>query len=381
MIAPAQWSTRAQGWIFSHKHALQGVAASRIVIGLSILTLLLANFAQRDIIFGPGSVWAGPVRASNRFPEVDFLTGVSSDVLSLIYLIVLAAASAFTVGWHTRIAGVVTLLGFIGITGQNPLLAGQSDDILRLVLLWMLFLHSSGAWSVDEYRRETKPTIGDMGDDGKPVSALRSAWNSHPVISPGLTTGIHNVALVGLSIQVAIIYTSAAIFRLQSEFWRDGTALYYSLQLPNHGSFRWLNNILTTNGFVVVSLTYAILLVQLLFVPLLLSRLTRPVAIVAVIATHLFVAVVLAAPWSSFGMIACVLIFVAGRTYRSVDRRTRTRLSLIVADGLFARESKPYQHRHRQDSRRSVRHTKTPQLDSEPRKKAAGGRPARRCLR
>lgn len=307
-------------WVFDNKHALRGIAMCRIIIGLVVFTLLFSNYPQRSIVFGPGSIWAETARETSTFPEIGLLSGASIEVFTLGYLLVMVSALAFTLGWHTRLAGVITLFGFIAVIGQNPVLGGQGDNIVRLTLLWLVLMHSSAHWSLDERRRATKPGLGDLDAEGKPVSALRSGWNSHPILPPTFTNGVHNVALAGISFQIAVIYIAAGMYKIQPDLWENGTALYYTLQLPDSRPFGALSSLLTGSGALIGLATYTIVFTQLFLVPLLLNKFTKPPMLTLAVSIHLLTALFMARPWSSFAMIALLAIFISDRTYRRTSR-------------------------------------------------------------
>ena len=99
--AAAAARERFEHWMIDRRHASRGAAAVRIGTGLLVIGLLLANFSTRDVWVGQASIWAEPARAVSSFPELALLDGVSPDVLAVVYLLTLAAATAFVAGWHT----------------------------------------------------------------------------------------------------------------------------------------------------------------------------------------------------------------------------------------------------------------------------------------
>ena len=248
---------RAEHWLTAERHGLRALAALRIALGVSVLGLLVSNFGNRQTWVGEGSVWAEPLRNAGRFPEVVLLDGVSGDLLTLVYVVVALAALAFTIGRWTKAANVVTLIGFIAITGQNPVLSEPADGLVRIVLLWMVLVHSSAVWSWD--------STHDRGDDDTVPS-----W---------LGIGLHNVGLVGLSAQVALVYLAAGLDKVADPAWQRGTALYSTFQLPEYRVFPWLADLISGSTLLLGLITWTVLFVQLFFVPLLLHRVTRGIVV------------------------------------------------------------------------------------------------------
>ncbi len=42
---------------------------------------------------------------------------------------------------------------------------------------------------------------------------------------------VHNLGLLAIVTQLCIVYMTAGLMKVQGEMWRDGTALYYILQV------------------------------------------------------------------------------------------------------------------------------------------------------
>ena len=290
---------RLENWLFADKHALFGVAMCRILAGISIVGLLATNFGSRIALVGPASSWAWPSRDVSDFPILGLVAGHSAAYVTVFYLATMLFAALFTLGWHTRVVGVLALIGHVALIEQNPLIGDQGDNVLRIGMIWLLLMHSSEVWSLDARRRRG------------------------PILPLWFTNGLHNIALCGLAFQVVVIYIAAALFKLQGELWRDGTALYYPLQLPAYRPFPWLSDLLIGNSLILAVATYAAVGIQLLFPPMLLHRITRRIALTFVILLHVSIAVLLGLPWFSLSMVAYDAIFVSTTTYIALDRWVR----------------------------------------------------------
>ena len=284
--------TRAEHWLTADRHGLRALAALRIALGVSVLGLLVSNFGNRQTWVGEGSVWAEPLRNAGRFPEVVLLDGVSGDLLTLVYVVVALAALAFTIGRWTKAANVVTLIGFIAITGQNPVLSEPADGLVRIVLLWMVLVHSSAVWSWD--------STHDRGDND--------------IVPSWLGIGLHNVGLVGLSAQVALVYLAAGLDKVADPAWQRGTALYSTFQLPEYRVFPWLADLISGSTLLLGLITWTVLFVQLFFVPLLLHRVTRGIVVGLSVVLNVFFAIVLAQVLTSLVLIAVTALFASDQT-------------------------------------------------------------------
>lgn len=290
---------RLENWLFADKRALYGVAMCRILAGISIFGLLATNFGSRSVLLGPASSWAGPARNLSDFPILGLVAGHGDAYVTVFYLLTMLFAALFTLGWHTRIVGVLALVGHVALIEQNPLISDQGDNLLRIGMIWLFLMHSSEVWSLDARRRRG------------------------PILPLWFTNGLHNLALCGLAFQIVAIYTAAALFKLQGELWRDGTALYYPLQLPAYRPFPLLSDLLVGNSLILAVATYSAIGMQLLFPPMLLNKITRRIALAFVILLHVSIGVLMALPWFSLSMVAFDAIFVSTATYVALDRWAR----------------------------------------------------------
>lgn len=305
---------RFERWMTLTRHASYAAAACRIATGLAVIGLLLSNFSTRSLWVGQASVWAEPARRSSSFPELALLRGVSDDVLFVVYVVTLLAAFAFVIGWRTKAANVVTYVGFIAIVAQNPVVGVQADNLLRLTLLWLLLMRTSDHWSLDA-RRRARVARGDVDQR-----------SSDDVLPPWLSNSLHNTGLVALGAQTIIAYTAAGLAKVGQAEWQHGTALYTTLQLPESRPYPALSDLVSSNQVVLAGLTYAVLLSQLFFAPLLLSRISRRVVLVVSILVAFVFAVLFAAPWAQLAVVAVTLLFVSDDRWLRLEDAVLERL-------------------------------------------------------
>lgn len=300
-IVDATGRTRraAERWLTAERQAVHAVAAARIALGISVLGLLVTNFSTRQAWVGDASAWAEPARVVSQFPEIALLDGVSGDILTAIYVILMLASTGFILGWHAKAMNVVVLVGFIAVTAQNPVLGSIGDNLVRLALLWMLLMQTSDRWSLDA-RRDS-----DEGD-------VAPEW---------FRTGLHNVGLVGLGTQTVLAYLAGGLDKVSQVAWQQGTALYTTLQLPEFRPFPWLSDLLSNGRILLALVTWTVLVVQLFFAPMLLRRGTRNVVVVVAIVVNLLFAVVLATPWSSLAVIAVTGLFLSDDLWEELGER------------------------------------------------------------
>ncbi len=217
-------------WLFEDKRALHGVAAARILSGCAVLGLLVSNIRPRDLLFGPGSVWAAPVQGgvggAPHYWPTEIVARLGSTAFLFYYLAVIVLAVLWIAGWRTRLVGLLMLIGEVSIIERAPLVGDQGDNILRVGIVLLLFMQTSDHWSLDARRRARR-------------------GERQPVVPLWLSNGIHNVALAALAFQVVLVYFSAGMAKARGDLWQHGTALYYPLQLQEFRPFPFLNDLFT----------------------------------------------------------------------------------------------------------------------------------------
>ncbi len=87
----------------------------------------------------------------------------------LIGAVGLVAALAFTVGARTRVAGLVALLALISVHSRDVLVLNGGDVLLRVMLLWALFLPTEARASIDAL---THPPVRPVPDRVVSVASL-----------------------------------------------------------------------------------------------------------------------------------------------------------------------------------------------------------------
>ena len=119
-----------------------------------------------------------------------------------LFALAAAAAGALLLGYHTRLATLVSWILLVSLQNRNPLIGQGGDDLLRMLLFWGFFLPWGRIWSRDT-RSLPPPARYDY------VSA----------------------ATVAYIVQLALLYWCTAILKSGREWTHDGTALYYALSL------------------------------------------------------------------------------------------------------------------------------------------------------
>lgn len=280
-----------------------GVALSRILAGTAYVGILLTNFPARELLFGAASDWARPYREnSEQASWVGLLENASGPVFTAFYLGLIAVGVAFVLGWHTRVAGVLLVLGCVQVLEMNPLVSDQGDNVLRIGICFLLLTECGAHWSLDARRART-----------------RTPRTLPPVVGTTRTL-LHNAGVIALAAQLVVIYIAAAMFKIPGVGWKEGTAVAYPLRSDAYQVWPFLNDLATSSAVVVWLVTYGAIFLQLYFPALLLNRVTRRIALAAIIGLHVGIAVLMGLPWFTMAMVAFDGIFVSTGTFLLLER-------------------------------------------------------------
>jgi hypothetical protein len=120
-----------------------------------------------------------------------------------LFCVFILAAFGWMLGYWTRWTGIVTWLGLVLIENQNPLMGFPGAELLRLIVLPLLFVPAGGMWSLDSWFF--------------PYQTRRTA-------TP--------IPLFLIRVQVVMIFLLSGYSKFQSQYWLEGDALVYMLLNP-----------------------------------------------------------------------------------------------------------------------------------------------------
>jgi hypothetical protein len=188
--------------------------------------------------------------------------------VAIFWAVSLLAAAALAVGFHTRTASVVTFVALASFSLRDPLMGDASDQVFRASAFWLIFTAAGDRWSIDAWLRTRR---------GDPPSGL--GW--------ALPVRI-------LELQFAWIYLATGLEKMGGGLWRDGLAVYYSLQLEHTFGRPWAAPLAGLVDLTRVA-TELTLVAELAFLPLTflpsVRRLGRIVAVVMAAGLHLSILV------------------------------------------------------------------------------------------
>jgi len=294
--------------------SVYGIAATRILLGITGIGILATNFTARHYVFTTGYAWSGELAdPKSDFPTIWLFSlfhslTTSPALYTLAYLALGVLAVLITLGWRTRLVLPVYLVFWISFIETNDGAGDQGDNAYRMFLIAMLLTNSTLRWSLDARRRRKRGV-----DRRQQFRSYRWAL-----------VAAHNLALAVLAFHVCAIYVAGGLFKAGGVAWQQGFAIYNPLQTKPFGTWPVLSDLVTAWGPGVAIVTWGSLLFQIAFPFLLFSRYTKIVALVGILGFHIGIGVLMGLPWFSLTMIAVDAIFIRSRSFKRVARSIRS---------------------------------------------------------
>lgn len=182
---------------------LRALAFMRIGIGLVIIVDLIIRGTDLTAHYTNEGIW--PTQLVKHlgwkpgFWSLHTLNG-SYNYILFLFSIQFITALFLIAGFKTRIASLLLWLFAISLHNRNIYVQQAGDDLLRLILFWGIFLPWHAKYSIDSLSIKTAPQKNVF-------SAL------------------------GYFILLASVYFFSVLHKTSSEWWQDGTAVYYALSL------------------------------------------------------------------------------------------------------------------------------------------------------
>lgn len=302
---------RAIGWLTLEKHSTYGLAVTRMILGFIVASQLLVNWFDRHYTWGDGAQWTDPVRSSKSWPGFlgifQQLDGIGFD---LVYLVTIIFGVLLMLGLYTRASTIMTLFLWMSLYVANPFVGSGGDAVLRMVMLYLCFTDAGQRWSLDARLR-----------------ARRGASKPLVPLPPWFPATLHNLATILIIHQVVMVYVGSALWKVQSEVWMNGTAVYYPLQTDAYSPWHDLLQPVYSFAPIITGATYMAIFVQLFFPVLLIYRPTRFAGLILITGMHLGIGIFMGILYFSLVMIAVDMILVSDPSWvRALDwLRTRWR--------------------------------------------------------
>ncbi|MFI5684489.1 HTTM domain-containing protein [Streptomyces sp. NPDC051636] len=331
-------------------------AVIRIGFAGTWLLFLLREFPHRAELYGPDGPWSWGLARRLTSDNGAFTVLMWTDGrawFEACYALALLSSALLLLGWRTRTTSVLFMVGVLSLQNRSVFVGDGGDNVLHLMSIYLVFTRCGRVWSLDA-RRETRAaaarareertgdrvgpllwgvlglalaavTLAGRLDSGSLVPVLlwtiwlaqglwwavgRWARSGEPRIMLDVVAGIvHNGALFVIMAEACLIYSTAGWYKIQGSRWQDGTAVYYPLHLDYFSPWPALADLLSSNGTMVMLVTYGTVVVQVAFPFALFNRRVKNVLLAAMMTEHAVIAIVLGLPFFSLAMIATDAVF------------------------------------------------------------------------
>lgn len=274
-----------------------GTSLARIGFGLLLIYFYMIHYSQRDYIWGPNGLisfdnFIGILNESSSFS----LYALSNSELyfDIIFHVGIIAAVLFTIGYKGRFISIMNFILVFSIHERNHMILDGGDNITRIILFYLIFAQTTKHLSIDSYlaKKQNKLSVPSF-----------------------YSNALHNFAILASVIQLCILYLNSAYYKVMGEVWQNGTAIYYILQVEefSHPFFR---SIISSSDFLIVTGTYATLLIQMAFPFSLFNKKTKYIGLILVVGLHLGIAIVMGLYTFSATMIVIDLLLISNEDYR-----------------------------------------------------------------
>ncbi|MFG2634109.1 HTTM domain-containing protein [Streptomyces sp. NPDC048362] len=332
-------------------------AVIRIGFAGTWLLFLLREFVHRQELYGPSGPWGWQLAKDLTADNQAFSALLWSDGrawFECFYVLAILATAALLLGWRTRTASVLFMVGVLSLQNRSVFMGDGGDNVLHLMSFYLLFTRCGQVWSLDARRTareeaarargERVPadrvgpvlwavfglalitvTVTGRFDNGWLIQALlwtiwvmlgvwglaeRRARSSEPrALLDVVANVLHNGALFVIMAEACLIYATAGWYKIQGSRWQDGTAVYYPLHLNYFSPWPGLAELMSSSGTIMMAVTYGTVVVQVAFPFTLFNRRVKNVLLVLMMIEHAAIAVVLGLPFFSLAMIAADAVF------------------------------------------------------------------------
>ncbi|MGW0766010.1 HTTM domain-containing protein [Streptomyces sp. NPDC002676] len=360
-------------------------AVIRIGFAGTWLLFLLREFPHREELYGPNGPWAWDLakRLTDDNHAFSALLWSRGQLwFECVYVLAVLASAMLLLGWRTRTASVLFMLGVVSLQNRSVFMGDGGDNVLHLMSLYLVFTRCGQVWSLDALRASqaeaarargervpgdrvgpalwavlglalgTVTVNGRLFDNGWLVPALLwtawavlglwwavEGWAKSPeprLLLDVVANVVHNGALFVIMAEACLIYATAGWYKIQGSRWQDGTAVYYPLHLDYFSPWPGLADLMSSSGTIMLLVAYGTVMVQVAFPFTLFNRRIKNVLLVLMMAEHAVIAVVLGLPFFSLAMITADAVFLPTSFLRrlgALATRARDRLLRRGDDG------------------------------------------------
>ncbi|MGW0994193.1 HTTM domain-containing protein [Streptomyces sp. NPDC002523] len=336
-------------------------AVIRIGFSLTWLALLLREWVHRNELYGAGSPWSWAMAREWNTTDQAFTVLMWHDSrlwFEIVYVAAIAASVMLLLGWRTRTASVLFMIGVLALQNRNPFEGDGGADVIHVMAIYLVFTRCGRVWSLDARRAaHGRDVVGIvMWAFFTAVLALvtglgkldtgwalllwtfvfaQLAWWLVRRYGPGeprtvmemVGNAVHAGAMFVIAAQVCLIYAVSGWYKVQGSFWQDGTALYYVLHLDDVAPWPALSHAIASSSLIVLLLTYGTVIVEVAFPFTLFNSRVRTVMVAIMMSMHAGIGILLGLPFFALAMISADSLFLPTALLRAAGDRVARAVS------------------------------------------------------
>ena len=177
----------------------------RILLGLLLVLYSADRFVQAATLFTDWGIMPRTYWVSEFMSDYAFSFHLANGQLWFQRLLIFlqgSAALAYMIGYRSKLSGFITLILLSSLQSRNNLILSCADDLIRLALLWSLFLPLGNAFGIQQ----------------------KSSTENNTAL-PG---SVFNAAIM---LQLLYIYIFTALLKNHPIWIKEGSAVYYALNI------------------------------------------------------------------------------------------------------------------------------------------------------
>jgi len=265
-------------------------------IGFGIVAVVWTLTLLPDLSRVFGAQGAAPDFTPRAFQWSVFEIWPGERALLIGWVLLLVAAIAMTVGWHSRIAAIVVFVLIHSFHRRADYILNAGDTIIIIIALVLALSCCGAALSLDQRRH-----------DG-------SFWSAQ-------TLAPWPIRL--LQFQLTLIYLVSVQAKLVNKSWTDGSAVFYAWRTDGRWALLETPEWLAGNAILVNAATWGTLVIELAIAILVWNRRWRFWVLAAGVVMHLSMMVTMNVGYFSLAMFVLYLAFVPWETVQKLPERLK----------------------------------------------------------
>lgn len=269
------WAAFARGWQrFFHEPCDARIYATlRIVFASLVLIHLATLYPDLDLWFTAGGILPLENALKIASPYSSSILAMLPDTSAVVHTcfwITVTHAACLLVGFLPQVNSLCLFIWIVSFQVRNDVINDGEDRLMRLMCFLMIWMPTGHCWSINALLRNAFASRHAARDVAQASDYLVPIWS-----------------LRLLQIEMATMLFSSALVKLGGDPWLNGTALYYVSRLDDHFGRFYVPAFFFDTPWVVASITWAVLLAEILCPLLIWFRETRLPSLFVLVAFHL----------------------------------------------------------------------------------------------